>query len=154
MPGSELSHTINKNDILKYLQYGNIDEENLYAFLDESFSRGKWLLNAGVRIDYLEVSYFDKLKSDQKPDQHEAIISPNENGSVIAQGYTLIDFSINYTRKKYEISLSIENLFNVKWNETQFNTESRLKNEPSAVEEIHFTPGAPFFARMKMAVFF
>ena len=78
----------------------------------------------------------------------------NENGSIIAQGYILTDLSINYTRKKYEIGLSIENLFNVKWNQTQFNTESRLKNEPAAVEEIHFTPGIPLFARMKMAIFF
>ncbi|HET9278140.1 MAG TPA: TonB-dependent receptor [Flavitalea sp.] len=36
----------------------------------------------------------------------------NENVSVIAQGYTLVDLSINYTCKKYEIGLSIENLFN------------------------------------------
>jgi hypothetical protein len=32
--------------------------------------------------------------------------------------------------------------------------QSRLKNEPNAVEEIHFTPGVPFFARLKLAVFF
>jgi hypothetical protein len=31
---------------------------------------------------------------------------------------------------------------NTKWNETQFATESRLKE--SGVEEIHFTPGTPF----------
>jgi hypothetical protein len=29
----------------------------------------------------------------------------------------------------------IENLFNEKWNETQFNTESRLKDEPDPVSE-------------------
>ena len=42
----------------------------------------------------------------------------------------------------------------VKWKETQFDTESRLKNEPAPVKEIHFTPGVPFFARIKMAIFF
>jgi hypothetical protein len=31
------------------------------------------------------------------------------------------------------------NLLNTKWNETQFATESRLKEEPNSVEEIHFT---------------
>jgi outer membrane cobalamin receptor len=78
----------------------------------------------------------------------------NENNTVIAKGYTVTDFSFNYTNKKYEIGLAIENLFNVEWNETQFDTESRLKHEPAPVSEIHFTPGVPFFARVKMAVFF
>jgi outer membrane receptor protein involved in Fe transport len=78
----------------------------------------------------------------------------NENKSVIAKGYTVTDLSLNYTKKKYEIGLAIENLFNEKWNETQFNTGSRLKDEPDAVSEIHFTPGTPFFGRVKLAVFF
>ncbi len=78
----------------------------------------------------------------------------NENRSVIAKGYTVTDLSFNYTRKQYEIAFSIENVFNVKWNETQFNTESQLKNEPAPVEEIHFTPGVPFLGRLKVAVFF
>lgn len=78
----------------------------------------------------------------------------NEDKSVIAKGYTVTDLSVNYTKKKYELGLAIENLFNVKWNETQFDTGSRLKDEPDPVAEIHFTPGTPFFARMKLAVFF
>lgn len=78
----------------------------------------------------------------------------NENRSVIAKGYTVTDLSLNYTKKKYEIGIAVENLFNVKWNETQFDTESRLKDEPAPVSEIHFTPGVPFFARLKLAVFF
>lgn len=78
----------------------------------------------------------------------------NEDKSIIAKGYTVTDLSLNYTKKKYEIGIAIENLFNVKWNETQFNTESRLKNEPSPISEIHFTPGVPFLGRVKFAVFF
>lgn len=312
---SELSHTINKNEVLGYTKLGDIKEANLFAFVDKSFHSGRWLLNAGSRIDYLNFSYFDRLKTMQDPDQHEVVVSPkiniqytvnpgvqlyakagkgfhsndarvvvfnrgkkilpaaygadlgilwkpsqkflinaaawylylqqefvyvgdegivepsgktrrigldfsgryqfnkwlfadvnvnmakprsiedpkgenyiplapgftstgglswqmqngfngslryrhlrdraaNENKSAIAEGYTVTDLSFNYTKKKYEVGLSIENLFNVKWNETQFNTESRLKNEPTAVEEIHFTPGVPFFARFKLAVFF
>ena len=42
---------------------------------------------------------------------------------------------------------NVENLFDVAWNETQFATESRLQNESNSVEEIHFTPGTPFFAK-------
>ncbi len=80
----------------------------------------------------------------------------NEDYSITAKGYTLIDGSINYTKPKYEIGLAMENILNVKWNEAQFATESRLKNEPigSSVTELNFTPGTPFFIRAKLAVFF
>jgi TonB-dependent Receptor Plug Domain/CarboxypepD_reg-like domain len=78
----------------------------------------------------------------------------NENNSVIAKGYTVTDLSISYTKPKYEMGIAVENLFNIKWNESQFNTLSRLKNEPAPVEEIHFTPGTPFFAKLKFSIFF
>jgi outer membrane receptor protein involved in Fe transport len=78
----------------------------------------------------------------------------NETNTVTAKGFTVADAIINYTKKKYEIGLVAENIFNAKWNEAQFNTESRLKNEPSSVEEIHFTPGNPVNIRVKIAVFF
>lgn len=77
----------------------------------------------------------------------------NEDNSVVAKGYTVSDLSVNYTKKKYELGVAIENLFNMKWNETQFDTESRLKNEPAPVSEIHYTPGTPFFARAKFSIF-
>jgi hypothetical protein len=78
----------------------------------------------------------------------------NEDGSVTALGYFVADASINYTKKKYEIGLVAENLFNTKWNEAQFETTSRLKNEQGAVTELHFTPGTPFFVKARIAVFF
>ena len=65
-----------------------------------------------------------------------------------------MDASINYTKPKYEFGIAIENLLNTNWNEAQFATESRLKNEPTSFTELHFTPGIPFFARLKFAVFF
>ena len=78
----------------------------------------------------------------------------NEDNTIVAKGYFLLDASLNYTRKKYEIGLAFENILNTKWNEAQFATESRLKDEPAAVTELNFTPGTPFFARLKFAVFF
>jgi hypothetical protein len=42
---------------------------------------------------------------------------------------------------------SPQNLYNTKWNETQFVTESRLQSEPSPVEEIHFTDESPFYLK-------
>lgn len=71
----------------------------------------------------------------------------NEDNSIIAEGYTIVDVNANYDFRPFSLGLSIENLFDVDWKETQFATESRLRNELTSVEEIHFTPGAPFFLR-------
>jgi outer membrane receptor for Fe3+-dicitrate len=80
--------------------------------------------------------------------------SANEDNSIVADGYFVTDMNLNYTRKNWTYSLIIENLFDTRWNETQFATESRLFNELSSVEEIHFTPGTPFYLRGKIAVRF
>ena len=71
----------------------------------------------------------------------------NEDNSIVAEGYLVTDFNLNYTLKNTTFGIAIENLFDVEWNETQFATESRLQNESQPVEEIHFTPGTPFFIR-------
>jgi Outer membrane receptor proteins, mostly Fe transport len=313
--GSELSHTINRNTVLEYVQLGDISEDNFYAYTDQSFESGPWLFNVGLRGDFFSFRYNDKLVTEQLPARRKSILSPklniqytvnnttqvylkggkgfhsndarvvvfnngedilpaaygadlgvllkpvpdllinvagwylylqqefvyvgdegivepsgktrrlgidfsaryqfnkwlfadfnanwarprsidepkgedyiplaptltstgglswktdngingsiryryikdrpaNEDNSVVAKGYTVTDLSLNYTKRRYEIGLAIENLFNVKWNETQFDTESRLKDEPDPISEIHFTPGVPFFARMKLALFF
>ncbi len=51
----------------------------------------------------------------------------NEDNSVIAKGYFVTDAAINYTKKGWEAGIAIQNLFDVKWKETQFDTESRLQ---------------------------
>jgi outer membrane cobalamin receptor len=78
----------------------------------------------------------------------------NEDNSIVAKGYFVTDAAINYTKKKWEAGLAIQNLFDVKWKETQFDTESRLQSEPARVSEIHFTAGTPFLARASITVFF
>ncbi|NTS40749.1 TonB-dependent receptor plug domain-containing protein [Flavisolibacter sp. BT320] len=78
----------------------------------------------------------------------------NEDNSVVAKGYLVTDAAINYTKKNWEVGIAIQNLFDVKWKETQFDTESRLQNEPAPISEIHFTPGTPFFARASITIFF
>ena len=78
----------------------------------------------------------------------------NEDNSVVAKGYFVVDAAINYTKKNWEAGLSIQNLLNTKWKETQFDTESKLQTEPAPVSEIHFTPGTPFFARLSFTVYF
>jgi outer membrane receptor for Fe3+-dicitrate len=78
----------------------------------------------------------------------------NEDNSIVAKGYFITDANVNYAIKKFTLGLLIDNVLNTKWNETQFATESRLQNETSSVEEIHFTPGTPFTIRASIAVKF
>lgn len=74
----------------------------------------------------------------------------NEDNSIIAEGYFILDANVNYSMKKITVGVSIENIMNQEWEEAQFATESRLLNEDSPVEEIHFTPGVPFFFKAKV----
>ncbi len=78
----------------------------------------------------------------------------NEDNSVRAHGYTLINLGLAYHLKRWTLSLRIENLLNTAWNEAQFATESRLKGESTPVSEIHFTPGNPINAQFGIAVNF
>ncbi|MFQ3238998.1 MAG: outer membrane receptor protein involved in Fe transport [Olleya marilimosa] len=69
----------------------------------------------------------------------------NEDNSVQAEGYFVTDLNVNYAfNKHWKLGVSIENVLDTDWKETQFLTESRLQNEADPVEEIHFTPGTPF----------
>lgn len=77
----------------------------------------------------------------------------NEDNSIVAKGYFVTDLQASYSRRNYTLGLSVQNLFNTRWKETQFATESRLKGEAAPVEEIHFTPGTPFFARLSVTWF-
>ena len=78
----------------------------------------------------------------------------NEDYSLTAKGYFVTDLAVNYTKKKYEIGLSIENLFNVKWDEIQREYTSQFKGESAPVDEMSYIPGVPFFPRLKFTVFF
>ncbi len=69
----------------------------------------------------------------------------NEDNSVKTKQYTVWDLSVVNKLQKVDYGFTIENIFNTAWNQAQFDTMSRLKNESSPVEELHFTPGTPFF---------
>jgi outer membrane receptor protein involved in Fe transport len=71
----------------------------------------------------------------------------NEDGSITAKGYCITDINMNYQWKNFGAGIIANNLFNAKWKETQFATESRLQNETDPVNEIHFTPGTPLSIR-------
>ncbi len=312
--GSELSHVKDYNDVLDYIQHGNVREWTLNYYLDEQYRTGKWLFDAGVRVDYINFYYMDFLNPVQSPigktvaspklnaeytfnDQiqiygklgkgfhsndakvvaenkgidvlpaaygadlginwkpvpqlylnaalwylflqqeftyngDDGTFSPGDqtkregidfsaryefthwlyadfdinfcrardaqtskgnnylplsvplyssgglyvklpnglNGgwsarymknrpatsdnTLVAQGYFLNDLTANYTRRKFEIGLEIQNVFNTKWRDAQYEVVSKLKNEPQPVDDISFTPGMPFFAKLKLALFF
>lgn len=78
----------------------------------------------------------------------------NEDNSVSAHGYFLLDGAITYTRPSFELSLTASNLLNIDWNEAQFDTETRLRNEAAGVSELCFTPGDPVFVKAGVTFFF
>lgn len=78
----------------------------------------------------------------------------NEDYSSTAEGYFLLDAVLNYTKDKFEVGLSVENVLNTEWKEAQFETESRLFDESEPVSEIHFTPGSPLFVRASVSFSF
>ena len=65
-----------------------------------------------------------------------------------------MDLSCFYKKNRYKVGFNIENLFNVNWNEAQFETESRLKDEAQSVSELHFTSGTPFAVKLIFGVHF
>ena len=71
----------------------------------------------------------------------------NEFNNVKAQGYFIADLLLSYNWKKFDLTISAENIFNCKWREAQFDTESRLQFEPQPVSEIHYTSGTPRFLK-------
>ncbi len=75
----------------------------------------------------------------------------NEDNSIVAEGYTVLDAAISYRWKKLTFQLSFDNVLDTDWDETQFATESRLANELEPVEEIHFTPGTPRFTSFRVS---
>lgn len=80
--------------------------------------------------------------------------SADEYYSITAKGYTVFDANVGWEKSNVNILFSCENIFDVEWEETQFATLSRLKNESAPVEEIHFTPGTPFRLRFSISYTF
>ncbi|MEO0404370.1 MAG: TonB-dependent receptor, partial [Bacteroidota bacterium] len=61
----------------------------------------------------------------------------NEDNSIVANGYSIVDVSVNYPLKRWTLGLDVQNVLDTEWEEAQFATESRLSSENESVEEIH-----------------
>ncbi|SFW76582.1 TonB-dependent receptor [Chitinophaga sancti] len=77
----------------------------------------------------------------------------NEDYSLTAKGYFVNDLVLNYTKAKFEVGLTINNVFNVRWKETQFETVTRLRGE-QPLNGVAFTPGTKFAALAHVSYFF
>ena len=77
-----------------------------------------------------------------------------EDESVFAGSYFLVDGTINYTRPKFQIGISVQNLFDQQWMEAVFYDASQLLDELESVDDFHFTPGTPFFLKGTVSYFF
>jgi hypothetical protein len=77
-----------------------------------------------------------------------------EDNSIRARGYFLLDAVLSYTRPRYQVGATVQNLLNAAWDEAQFATDSRLRGETASINEINFTPGTPFYLKLNASVFF
>ncbi len=136
----------------------------LYAFLDMNYSRARDI-QAPKGSDYIPLAVpfsssgglnykFANGINGGLSYRYMTNRPANEDNSLVAKGYFVSDLTAFYTKKKFEFGVEIQNLFNTKWREEQFEVESRLKNEPVPVDDVNFTAGTPFFAKLEFAVFF
>ncbi len=70
----------------------------------------------------------------------------NDDGSLVAEGYALVDLVAEHHLGKTSIGLTITNLLDSDWREAQFAEESRVTPTSELVEDVHFTPGSPMTA--------
>src|SRR6185369_4374882 len=54
----------------------------------------------------------------------------SDDGVIVAPGFTQFDAHVGYRHRWFDIALDVENLFNGKYRSAQFDTVSRLQNEP------------------------
>lgn len=101
----------------------------------------RWTATGGLAWEQ-ERGFFGSLRF-----RHLGDRAANEDNSLIANGYFLLDAVAGWKKGSLEFGLNGQNLLNAAWKEAQFETESRLKNELESVTEIHFTPGTPLFIK-------
>jgi hypothetical protein len=78
----------------------------------------------------------------------------DQYNQIKALGYYVMDASIAYERRKFMVSLTIENFLNAKWNEAQFATVTQLRGESEPVNSLCFTAGTPIAIKFGVSYFF
>ncbi len=77
---SELSRTKNRQQLIEPLKLGDINELNTGIWINETIQwNDKLSINTGVRLDYFDVSYKNKLLNNKLDKANAGIISPKLN---------------------------------------------------------------------------
>ncbi|MGB8194773.1 MAG: TonB-dependent receptor, partial [Chitinophagaceae bacterium] len=77
---SELSRTKRRTTLIEPLKLGDIKELNTALFLNETFRLSeRFSINAGLRRDYFNMSYKDKLDNDLISKKNTGLLSPKLN---------------------------------------------------------------------------
>lgn len=96
-----------------------------------------WTWAGGIRVDH-PIGIFGSIRVQGLSNR-----PANEDGSLVAQGFTLLDLEVGYQMKHFRVAVDVRNLLNSRWRQAQFANESRLSDEPAPVSDLHFTSGYP-----------
>jgi hypothetical protein len=80
--------------------------------------------------------------------RHVGSRAADQTNTVRALGHTVTELFSLWRVGPLDLMCSVDNLFDVDWNEAQFATTSRLRNESESVTELHFTPGSGRFVQV------
>jgi hypothetical protein len=123
-------------------------------------STGQALMNGGFTAAF-ENGFSTSLRFRYLDDR-----PANEDRTLTARGYTLLDLLARYRWRNVEASIALLNLTDTDWREAQFADPSCVRGEVGSSaacpiggggegnEDINFTPGNPFAARGGVSVFF
>ena len=64
-------------------------------------------------------------------------------GGHLSQPYAVTDAVLGWQDERIGVTLQVANLLDVAWRDSEYFYASRLKNEPVAVDDVHFRPGEP-----------
>jgi len=77
---SELSSTINRQTTLRNISLGDIDETNLYGYVNGELTTGNWTFNPSIRLDYFKFDYVNKIPTTyQNNSTSKVVASPKFN---------------------------------------------------------------------------
>ncbi len=76
----ELTKTKNRQEILHRIRYGDVNESNLYGFINPLFQIGKWTINPSIRFDRFDFQYDDFLSGQYSNiSRSQSLASPKFN---------------------------------------------------------------------------
>ncbi len=83
-----------------------------------------------------------------------AIAARPAGDGLTAEGFTIVDASAGYRYRAFELALDVQNVLNSRWREVQFANASRLRGEREPQTDIHFTPGWPLTALLRLTAYY